>query len=68
MAANLKTVHKQLTTGLNELRRITKQIRGSDGEVGDPTLAHRDSKHNRVITSYGGGHVFDRPEGDRPTT
>lgn len=44
VAAHLKTVHEQLTAGLNELRRITKRIRSSNGEVGDPTLVHRGSK------------------------
>lgn len=41
VAANLKTVHEQLTAGLNELCRITKQIQGSNGEAADRTLAHK---------------------------
>lgn len=44
VAATLKTVHEQLKTGLNELRRITRQMRSSNGEVDDPTLVHKSLK------------------------
>ncbi len=43
-AATLKTVHEQLTTGLNELRGITKQMRSPNGEAREQTLAHRGVK------------------------
>ena len=44
VAANLKIVHENLTAGLGELRRISKQMGNSNREAGDHTLAHKNSK------------------------
>ena len=41
VAANLKIVHERLSAGLDELRRISKQIGNSKSEAADHTLAHK---------------------------